>query len=372
MKLLLRIGILFVMALGPGNAVLAQGEGDAEKTSYLETIQKSYEGYWNYLVSEVTFDYDYKPIWWNFFYWLIFVSLFFFVLQKLAPWRKEQATFRKDFWLDAFYMFFNVFLFGLIIFSAAENIFVRAFDDFLGLFGIENLVAVRIDQLPVWAYFLILFVVADFIQWNIHRLLHRVPWLWEFHKVHHSVEQMGFAAHLRFHWMENIVYSLLRALPLTMLGYNLVDLFTLHMFNMAWGHFNHSNISVHPRITGLVFGAIAGFGLGALYAGGNALWMMVYVGGGMVVGTLVFGPYMRYIFNSPEMHIWHHAREMPEGHRYGVNFGLTLAVWDYIFGTAHVPHSGRDIALGFPKLEAFPKGFLGQLVYGIFPKRKRK
>ncbi len=30
-----------------------------------------------------------------------------------------------------------------------------------------------------------------------HLLGHKVPILWEFHKVHHSVEQMGFAAHLR-------------------------------------------------------------------------------------------------------------------------------------------------------------------------------
>ncbi len=41
-------------------------------------------------------------------------------------------------------------------------------------------------------------------------------------------------------------------------------------------------------------------------------------------------------------------------------FGITLSVWDYIFGTAHVPHSGRDIELGFDDIETYPKGFIGQ------------
>lgn len=335
---------------------------------YLEAVKGAYVNYYHYLVDEATFNYTYKPWWQNFIYWLLFISGFFFVLELIKPWRKEQAHFRKDFWLDFFYMFFNMFLFGFLIFAAGENLLVTAFNDFLGLFGIDNLVAIRIDELPVWLYFIILFLVADFIQWNIHRLLHRVPRLWEFHKVHHSVEQMGFAAHLRYHWMENVVYKSIQAIPLTMLGFNLVDLLVLHMFNIAWGHFNHSNITVNPRITGLIFGTLAGWGLGSLYGTGWEIGL--WIAGGSAVGGIVLGPYMRYIFNSPEMHIWHHARKLPDTHPNGINFGLTLAIWDYIFGTAHVPSSGRDIALGFPKLEQFPKTFWNQVIYGFGTKRK--
>jgi len=337
-------------------------------SKYVEAIQSGYTGFFNYLVSEVTFDYNYKPWWGNYFYWLLFISLFFFALELLKPWRKDQARFRKDFWLDFFYMFFNVFLFGLLIFAAGSNLLTTAFSDLLALFGIENIVAVQIDELPVWLYFLILFLVADFLQWNIHRLLHRVPWLWEFHKVHHSVEEMGFAAHLRYHWMENVVYKSLQAIPLTMLGYDLVDLLVLHMFNMAWGHFNHSNITVSPRITGIVVGTLIGIGLASLYAEG---WEMAYwIAGSAATGGIALAPAMPYLFNSPEMHIWHHARELPDGHRYGVNFGLTLAIWDYIFGSAHVPRSGRDIDLGFPRLETFPKTFWKQVVHGFGGRRK--
>ena len=46
-----------------------------------------------------------------------------------------------------------------------------------------------------------------------------------------------------------------------------------------------------------------------------------------------------------QMHIWHHARTMPDSHRYGINFGLSLSCWDYLFGTAHIPHDGRDVEL---------------------------
>ena len=74
---------------------------------------------------------------------------------------------------------------------------------------------------------------------------------------------------------------------------------------------------------------------------------------------------MKILFNSPEMHIWHHAYELPEERRYGVNFGLTLAVWDYIFGTAYQPKAGRDIRLGFPGIEKFPKDFVGLNLVGL-------
>ena len=92
----------------------------------------------------------------------------------------------------------------MIIYNAASNVAVQAFHDFLGLFGIKNLVALEVQSWPVWAHLLVGFVFRDFIQWWVHRLLHRVPFLWEFHKVHHSVKQLGFAAHLRYHWMETL------------------------------------------------------------------------------------------------------------------------------------------------------------------------
>ncbi|MEZ4686569.1 MAG: sterol desaturase family protein [Bacteroidia bacterium] len=91
--------------------------------------------------------------------------------------------------------------------------------------------------------------------------------------------------------------------------------------------------------------------------------------GGAVFGAVVMGPYMKYIFNSPEMHIWHHAHDLPEERRYGVNFGLTLGIWDYIFKTDYIPYNGRDIKLGFPGVEQFPQTFIGQNLHGIIGKK---
>jgi len=81
---------------------------------------------------------------------------------------------------------------------------------------------------------------------------------------------------------------------------------------------------------------------------------------------------MKYIFNSPEMHIWHHSYELPEERRYGVNFALTLSLWDYLFNTAYIPHNGREIRLGFPGVEDFPDNFTEQITLGVLPKKSYK
>ena len=283
-------------------------------THYGDIFINSFKGYANYFIGQIM-----HPAWDNYFYWLIAISLFFWSLELLFPWRDKQGAFRKDFWLDTFYMFFNFFLFSLVGFAAMSNVVSTAFNELIfNLFGWQNLVALQVAQLPVIVQLLILFVVKDFIQWNIHRLLHRVDWMWQFHKVHHSVEEMGFAAHLRFHWMENVIYRTLEYIPLSMIGFGIQDFLFVHLFTLAWGHFNHANIKVP---------------LG----------------------------WFKYIFNNPQMHIWHHAKHIPS--RYGVNFGLTLSLWDYLFKTNYIPKEGRDEPLGFNNLKQFPKTFLRQILY---------
>lgn len=283
----------------------------------IETIKNAYNGYAHYLFSEIK-----HPHAGNMFYWLIVISLLFFFLELVKPWRKNQAKFRKDFWLDCFYMFFNFFLFSLIVYNAASEVIVNLFYKALHAVGINNLVAIEIQNWPVWAQLLTLFIVRDFIQWWTHRLLHRSDFLWQFHKVHHSVKEMGFAAHLRFHWMEIIVYRTIEYVPLAMIGFGIDDFLIVHIFTLAVGHFNHSNF------------------------------------------VIPLGPF-KYILNNPQMHIWHHAKKLPKERHYGVNFGLTLSLWDYLFGTAYIPFDGRDIELGFPEDEHFPRTFLTQELYGF-------
>ena len=338
---------------------------------YIDIFINGYKGYAQYLWSEIT-----NPNWHNYFYWLILVSAFFLMLEVVMPWRKKQATLRKDFWLDAFYMFFNFFIFSLIIYNAASDVIVNLFNDGIKSFSGFNLQANNpLNSFPLWSVLLIGFVVRDFVQWWIHRLLHTSKWLWNFHKVHHSVEEMGFAAHLRYHWMENIVYRTIEYIPLALLGIGLYDFFIIHIFTLAWGHYNHSNISISGRVTGGIVGLLIGvvFSQGLLDL--TFIEQTTFLGSiGVIlatgfIGAIVLGPIMKVIFNSPEMHIWHHSYKLPADRPDGINFGITLAIWDYIFKTARIPYEGRDIKLGFPGVEEFPHKFLEQNIYGIANKK---
>ena len=338
---------------------------------YLDIFINGYKGYSGYLWHEIT-----HPSWKNYFYWLLLVSLFFLVLEVIIPWRKKQAVLRKDFWLDGFYMFFNFFIFSLIIYNAASDVLVNLFNDGIMAVAGFNLQALNpLNNLPIWAILIIGFIVRDFVQWWIHRLLHKSDWLWKFHQVHHSVEEMGFAANLRYHWMENIVYRSLEYIPLALLGIGLHDFFIIHIFTLAWGHYNHSNISVSGTITGCILGALIGLIIGNglldihLIAQPSILTAVLSIVSCSVVGALAMGPIMKYLFNSPEMHIWHHSYKLPKERRHGVNFGLTLAVWDYLFKTAYIPHDGRDIKLGFPGVESFPDNFVDQVTVGWVEKK---
>ena len=287
---------------------------------YFELFKSSYREYFNYLIDEITHFH-----WENYFYGLIIVSLAVWGLEILFPWRKNQKIFRKDFWLDTFYMFFNFFLLNLIVLIFLSNATAQLFNDFLSLFGvsISNFQLVNLNQLPFGLGLLVFFLLTDFVQWNTHKLLHRIPFLWNFHKVHHSVKEMGFAAHLRYHWMEPVVYKSILYIPLAIIGgFEVSAVAIVHFTALTIGHLNHANL---------------GWDYGIL----------------------------KYIFNNPKMHIWHHAKELPPDRRFGVNYGISLSVWDYLFGTNHIPFDGRDIPLGFHGDEQFPKDFIHQELYPV-------
>jgi len=333
----------------------------------IQTFLNGYGGYASYLWYEVT-----HPSFHNYFYWLVLVSAFFFGLEIIKPWRKNQPMFRKDFWLDFFYMYFNFFLFSLVIYNAASDVIVDLFNDGIrGITGFDLQQSNPLRTFPLWAVLLIGFLVRDFVQWWVHRLLHRVEWLWQFHKVHHSVEEMGFAAHLRYHWMETVVYRSIEYIPLALLGIGLYDFFVIHIFTLAIGHYNHSNFHISGRVTGGIVGFLVGLamiaGIAEIRLFEDTDWTIKSLGllASVGFGWFILGPFMKKIFNSPEMHIWHHVHDLPEGRKYGINFGISLAIWDYIFSTAAIPHNGRDIKLGFPGDEKFPHTFIEQFFYGV-------
>jgi sterol desaturase/sphingolipid hydroxylase (fatty acid hydroxylase superfamily) len=281
-----------------------------------EIFFQSYQNYGRYFLKTIQnpFYNGFSP-----FYSLIILSLFVWTLEIALPWRKNQAVIRKDFWLDSFYMFFNFFFFNLIIFAALSNTTSNLFESLMTTIGLPKAPVVSFfSDLAIGWQFLIFFLIYDFTQWLVHNALHRIPFLWRFHRVHHSVREMGFAAHLRYHFMENVIYKIALYVMLSyLLKFKLENAFILYTATTLIGHLNHANLG----------------------------WD--------------YGPF-KYLINNPKMHIWHHAKALPENHKKGANFALTLSVWDYLFKTAYTPYDGRDIELGFEDVEEFPEGFMAQ------------
>ena len=283
---------------------------------YLDAFFNAFTGSldwtWKSIIGEV-------PWFQNYFWGVIFISLLVWGLEIAFPWRKHQATIRKDFWLDVFYMFFNFFVFSIAVsgFYALLTVFFNDLN-----IPLTQLALIDLADLPQWAQLLLFFVVLDFVQWFTHILLHKYSFLWQFHKVHHSVKEMGFAAHMRYHWMENILYKPLKTFAVMILGgFEPQQAFVVHFMSITIGHLNHANI----KLTWGIF---------------------------------------KYFFNNPVMHLYHHAKTIPTG-KVGVNFAISLSLWDYLFKTNYIPEDSGEVPLGFPEDETFPKSFLKQQLHGF-------
>jgi len=284
---------------------------------YLTAFSDSFMNMVDYTWKSILFE---VPWYTNYFWGLTAISLVVWLLEIAFPWRKNQKIFRRDFWLDAFYMYFNFFIFAIVITGIYELLGVLFAD--IGITA-KSLAIIDMSAWPMWGQLLLFFVILDFVQWFTHVLLHRYEWMWRFHKVHHSVKEMGFAAHLRYHWMENILYKPLKTFGVMILGgFEPEQAYIVHFAAIAIGHLNHANVKI------------------------------------------TWGP-LKYIFNNPVMHLYHHVKALPENHRHGINFGISLSLWDYIFKTSYVPEDSGTIELGFPGDERFPQTFTEQITYGF-------
>ncbi len=286
---------------------------------YLNILLKEYTDFFNFFLKEITF--GSSPWYINYFYALTFISFFVYLLELIFPWRKNQRKIRKGFFLDLFYMYFNFFIFNMIFFSPFSAVIKKIFSDL----NIDMITIIHSETFPYVFQILIFFLVLDFVQWITHISLHRIGFLWNFHKVHHSIKEMGFAGHLRYHWMENVVYTPVKSITIIIIGgFEPENVFILYYLTILIGHINHCNVSI------------------------------------------TYGP-LKYLLNNPVMHLWHHAEYIPEK-KYGVNYGISLSLWDFIFRTAYMKKDNRDIILGFKNIDKFPSGFLGQFLYPLFRK----
>ena len=196
---------------------------------YLDAFVNAFKGTVDWTWKSIIFE---VPMYTNYFWGLIIISVAVWLLEIAYPWRKEQSIIRKDFWLDVFYMFFNFFIFSIIISGVYTTLGL--------LFAEVNITAksfaiINISAWSQWVQLFVFFIILDFVQWFTHVLLHKYPFLWKYHKVHHSVKEMGFAAHLRYHWMENVLYKPLKTFGVMILGgFEPEQAYIVHLH-----HYNH-------------------------------------------------------------------------------------------------------------------------------------
>lgn len=214
---------------------------------------------------------------------------------------------------DIGYLFFNVFVFGVVfgwavltyqtltngIISALISSFGRPLPTALPALVSRSIIT------------LMLFLAYELGYWFNHWLSHRVPVLWEFHKVHHSAAVLtpltNFRVHPVYTWIFANILAFSAAIANGIANYlfgsttyqyaladsNIILVFFIHVYV----HLQHSHVWI--SFTG-------------------------------VLGR---------IFVSPAHHQVHHSADPKHFNR---NFGSCLALWDWMFGTLYIPSKERE------------------------------
>lgn len=216
---------------------------------------------------------------------VITVALVFIPLQIALPNRRGQKIFRKQWVSDVAYLLFN----GLFIRAGMAVLFG------LMLVRLQTLVPTSltswVGKQSLWLQVPAAFVLSDVGYYVSHRMFHRVPFLWRFHAVHHSIEELDWLAAHRVHPVDQIVTMVLSLTPVLLLGFSLPAMAIFGFIHLMQAHLVHANVKIP------------------------------------------FGP-LRWVFCSPQFHHWHHANQ--DG-AYDKNFSARMIWLDWIGGTLYLP-----------------------------------
>ena len=213
----------------------------------------------------------------------LFYGLIVFVpLEYLLPRFREKKIFRSKWKIDILYS----------IVGGIMNMIGTLFIILVGYTLLGPLIPPQLKELVSSQHFIVqaieVMIIADIGYYFVHRLFHQVPFLWKFHAIHHSIEEMDWLAAHRVHPVDQ---SLTRGISLiipSILGFSPIS-FTIFGFIFGWHSLlKHSNVNVG------------------------------------------FGP-LRWIMASPIYHHWHHADQEEAIDK---NFAGQFPLIDILMGTA--------------------------------------
>ena len=175
-----------------------------------------------------------------------------------------------------------------------------------------------------------LYLVNDFMRWWLHYLQHKIPLLWEFHKIHHSAENLNFATAERHHPIDAFFFAI--------------------------------GIISSAAIVNGVFIGLFGDHLTVYQIGGANI---IFFGSNLIGGVLrhspiwvSYGPKVEKWLISPAMHQIHHSSDPKHWDK---NMGGGLAIWDRMGGTLYVPQGREELQFGIgPETEDY------RTLYGVF------
>jgi sterol desaturase/sphingolipid hydroxylase (fatty acid hydroxylase superfamily) len=237
------------------------------------------------------------------------LAVLFFLLERLFPEQADQPALRKGTRVDFIYWFFDFFVARRLVTAATIVVLIAA-------------VALRMPRLtlfvaqPLWLQALEAVLMAEFCGYWSHRMMHEIPILWRLHKVHHSSERLDWLAAARVHPFESVWNKLASLLPLFLLGFS-------------------------PKIT-VFFGPL--IAIYPIFVHANVRWGYGWIG---------------YLIASPAFHRWHHSADREALNK---NYSGLLPLFDFFFGTAYFPRSGKPARYGLAD-EYAPASFWRQLAW---------
>jgi sterol desaturase/sphingolipid hydroxylase (fatty acid hydroxylase superfamily) len=241
---------------------------------------------------------------------LLLMAIIFIPIEMVFPKRKGQKTFHEEWKTDLVYFVVSHLL--IQFFGAITQQPAIVFFGWMGLSGLHTWV----QSLPFLVELFMAFFIADLFQYWTHRFFHSHHFLWRFHSIHHSTENMDWLAGSRTHFVDIFVTRSMAFIPLYVFGFSTITFNVYVVFMAIHAVLIHANTRIN------------------------------------------FG-FLKYFLATPQYHHWHHCKDSDH---YGKNFATIFPFIDRMFGTYYLP--GKEWPKDTGLLEAnFPKGYVKQAVY---------